>query len=108
MKIKDIVPGTYYKVRLGKYDPETTRCERIQPRREAVASSGKKLGWFETPKVIVRRFMSGGYLDVPLLPRDILSEAEPDEGLLRMFAYIENEIGPKQVRNAVPNTTEES
>lgn len=116
MRCKDIVPDTYYEVatdRVGRgggriVAKETARALRIVPRTEVVGRTGKPLGWFSGPFVVVRRFLMGGYIDVEMRPQDILEEVDPHKELLAMIRYVEEKVGPKPVRKVVRDTTEES
>lgn len=117
MKTKDIVAECYYEVatdRAGRggariLAQETARVLRIIPRAEVVGRTGKPMGWFAGPFVVVRRFLMGGYIDVEMRPHDILREVEPHKELLAMIHYVEEKVGPKPVvRKVTTDTTEAS
>jgi hypothetical protein len=56
----------------------------------------ERVGYGHTSKEVdVRRFLTGGYLDTWVLPRDVLRATDPNGSLLAIIEHVENVTGPK-------------
>jgi hypothetical protein len=84
MKTSEIeqLVGKYARVRITGRPDETVR---ILDAHRPPAYSGDR------DTVTARRFLAGGYLDIPLAPADVREPVEPDAKLLRIIAIMEEQ-----------------
>lgn len=71
-------------------DEETVRLLSIKPPTQKQLRYG-----YTSNRVHIRRFLTGGWIDTWVYPRDVVSATEPPAGILRIIEYVEKEVGPK-------------
>ena len=100
--LRKLPEGSYVLVKFYDEEPETVRLRGVRE------PSAEELSFGHTSmRIDVRRFLTGGWVDTWVIPRDVVGVAEPDEGVLRIIAYVEENVGEKKPPKIRWNDNEE-
>jgi hypothetical protein len=90
--LRALPDGSYVLARVSN-DPETVRLRGVREPTERELRHGHS-----SNRVEIRRFLTGGWLDTWVLPRDVIAATDPPDGILRQIEYVETVVGQKPER----------
>jgi hypothetical protein len=89
-ELQKLPTGTWLEARVS-HEPETVELLGVRPPTEDELSFGHTLN-----RVEIRRFLTGGWYDTWVYPRDVIGVTEPDARTLAVINYVREHVGEKK------------